>query len=122
MKPINSVPEKEEKMWSTEFPQVEDGVYWIRYHEGGDADIGQLSCGLVQVAGGAFISDSRHRIEYLGPISPSDTEELLALREAVTVAIDQAERASLVQDRSVHIIKQACALIASELRKALGKE
>lgn len=41
------------------------------------------------------------------------------LRAALVTAADQAERASFVQDRSVHIIRQACALIASDLDQLL---
>ena len=43
-----------------------------------------------------------------------------ALVAALTTIADQADRASLVQDRSVRIIKQACAIMASEAREALA--
>lgn len=42
------------------------------------------------------------------------------LRLAMAMAADTAERASFVQDRSVGIIKQTCALIASDLHEALA--
>lgn len=42
--------------------------------------------------------------------------ELLAALELIE---DQAERAALVQDRSVGIIKQVCAVIAKDLQSAI---
>jgi hypothetical protein len=47
------------------------------------------------------------------------TDEVARLREALEKVADQAQRASLVQDRSVHIIKQACAFIAKGAHAAL---
>jgi hypothetical protein len=44
-----------------------------------------------------------------------------ALREALTELAEKASRASLVQDRSVRLIKQACAYIAKEARAVLGE-
>lgn len=44
-----------------------------------------------------------------------------ALRMALIELAEKADRASLVQDRSVGIIKQACAYIAKEARAVLGE-
>lgn len=47
--------------------------------------------------------------------------DLAPLIEAARNAADQLDRATVVQDRSVGIIKQLCAYHAKELRDALAK-
>ena len=46
--------------------------------------------------------------------------EVGRLREVLNSLAEKADRASLVQDRSVGLIKQACRYIAKEARTALS--
>lgn len=66
--------------------------------------------------------DPRFLTEYVPATRVAELErERDALREALMNLADKAHRASLVQDRSVGLIKQACAYIAKEARAALGE-
>lgn len=47
-------------------------------------------------------------------------EEIAELLRLLTSIADQAHRATLVQNRSASIIKQACGLISEEAKTAIG--
>lgn len=82
----------------------------------------------IQDADGVTVGAIFYNSNFMEPEGADDNAALIveavnsydALREALTQAAETAERASLVQDRSVGIIKQTCALIASDLRATLA--
>jgi hypothetical protein len=77
--------ELEPQQWRDEFPTIEGAFYWARHklnHE--DLDVGSLLNGSLYFTYGGPTSKSRRRdYEYLGPIAPSDTEQVIRLREAL---------------------------------------
>jgi len=90
--------------WTDEFPTTEGAFYWVRCklnHE--DLDVASLLNGSLYFTYGGPTSKSRRRdFEYLGPIMPSDHDELIAevgrLREALART---ATLASLLTVRQV---------------------
>jgi len=83
--------------------------------------------GFCHVRWSEFSPDTRERLKadaQLIVTAVNEYDELLAevgrLREALEELADKAERASLVQDRSVGIIKQALRYIAKEARATLS--
>lgn len=67
--------------WTKEWPTV-DGVYWYRLDSASVADVVEVCRGDVYYAGdGVGVSVRNHDGgEWLGPISPSDAEQLIELR------------------------------------------
>lgn len=74
--------------WSDEFPQVEESFYWIRHKQNhADLNVGLLRDRTLLLAEGGSMSKSpRKDFEFL-PASPSDFEQLAALRAVGTNAL-----------------------------------
>jgi hypothetical protein len=79
--------------WGKEWPR-ENGFYWSRDHE---ADMNIL---LVEVHGnrlticggnGRNVKEAFEATEFLGPITPSDTEQVIRLREGLEAILTEAE-------------------------------
>lgn len=96
---------KEEKsnVWSKEFPTVM-GWYWMRGFR-------QYRTLPVEVNGskfsmmfgvGLYDAEDAAEAEFTGPITPSDTEELFALREAARAALESIPRLMGVLFREDH--------------------
>lgn len=131
MKPIKEVeqPEQGEKMWSKGFPAL-DGDYLCRVDK---FDKSPTPIRIESHRSDTFASvyefgcaddlrreyESETDYEYLGPFTASDTEELLALREAATKVLAQLETAVKVGNLSAYSLIQSA---VAQLRKALQKE
>lgn len=75
--------------WTDVFPQVEETFYWIRHKQDhADVNVGLLRDRTLLLAEGGTMSKSPRRdFEFL-PASPSDFEQLAALREAARNALN----------------------------------
>lgn len=107
------------RLWSDEFPEVEETFYWLRHKQNhADINVGLLRDGTLLLAEGTTHGKSRRKDFEYSPASPSDFEQLLRLRKAASVALIFTER---IRQHSDHPNTEAQAdKVIAALRKAIG--
>lgn len=125
---LEEVKEEKSSGWSKEFPKVQ-GSYWARRLQTGQPEpkVIEVCCDagewFAYRAGNARDIDPAKFIEseyeFLGPISPSDTEELFKLREAAENALTFMEKWFGEHPTWTSVEREK---VMPQLRKALGKE
>lgn len=91
MKPIKEVAQPEKKMWTRECPvkaDAGDAYYFVRRVDRNEVVVMGFSMGKGWLNGVSYEPSEMRSHLFLGPLLPSDTEELLALREAAQKALN----------------------------------
>lgn len=109
------------RLWSDEFPEVEETFYWLRHKQNhADINVGLLRDGTLLLAEGTTHGKSRRKDFEYSPASPSDFEQLRRLRAAAEMALKWLDWIATDPETSVIAPGFTSQEAAAALREALA--